>query len=128
APRDHEHIRETRSDCLLDHVLDRRLVNDGEHLLRHRLRRGQKPRAQTRRRDDCLRDPIRHGARLPARPRLAAMTGDEGHQKRAMRADLRARRRNLTASERERATAAYAELLTGLVQSTGATSIVAYLP
>lgn len=56
------------------------------------------------------------------------MTGDEGHQKRAMRADLRARRRNLTASERERATAAYAELLTGLVQSTGATSIVAYLP
>ena len=56
------------------------------------------------------------------------MTGDEGHQKKAMRADLRARRRNLTSSERENATAAYTELLTGLVQNTGATSIAAYLP
>lgn len=56
------------------------------------------------------------------------MTGDESHQKRALRAELRARRRNLTAPERDNATAAFARQLTSLVQSTDATSIAAYLP
>ena len=56
------------------------------------------------------------------------MTGDVGHQKRALRAELRERRRNLTSSERESATAAPV----GESHRTGATfrrpSLAAYLP
>jgi 5-formyltetrahydrofolate cyclo-ligase len=56
------------------------------------------------------------------------MTGDVGHQKRALRAELRGRRRNLTSSERESATKRLSQNLIELVQRTGARSLAAYLP
>lgn len=56
------------------------------------------------------------------------MTGDPSHLKRALRAELRERRRNLTASEREKATASFTERLIDLTNRLGATSISAYLP
>ena len=45
ASRHHEHIGESRLDGLFDDVLDGRLVDDGEHLFRHRLRRREEPRS-----------------------------------------------------------------------------------
>jgi 5-formyltetrahydrofolate cyclo-ligase len=56
------------------------------------------------------------------------MNGDEGHQKRALRAELRERRRNMTASERERATTALTAKLSELTGRLGARSVAAYLP
>jgi 5-formyltetrahydrofolate cyclo-ligase len=56
------------------------------------------------------------------------MTDDVGHQKRALRAELRGRRRNLTSSERASATARLSENLIELTQRTGARSLSAYLP
>jgi 5-formyltetrahydrofolate cyclo-ligase len=56
------------------------------------------------------------------------MTGEVSHQKRALRAELRGRRRNLTSSERESATKRLSENLIELVQRTGAKSLAAYLP
>lgn len=56
------------------------------------------------------------------------MTGDPSHLKRALRAELRERRRNLTASEREKATTSFTERLIDLTTRLGATSISAYLP
>ena len=56
------------------------------------------------------------------------MTGDVGHQKRALRAELRGRRRNLTSSERESATKRLSENLVELVRRSGARSLAAYLP
>ena len=43
-------------DRLLHHVLDGRLVDDGQHLLRLRLRRREEPRSQAGRGDDRLLD------------------------------------------------------------------------
>lgn len=56
------------------------------------------------------------------------MDGDPSNQKRALRAELRERRRNLTTSERQKATAAFTENLTDLVQRLGVRSVSAYLP
>ena len=56
------------------------------------------------------------------------MTGDVGHQKRALRAELRGRRRNLTSSERASATKRLSENLIELAQRSGARSLAAYLP
>ena len=56
------------------------------------------------------------------------MSGDEGHQKRALRAELRGRRRTQTSSERDSATALLTARLTGLVTQLDARSIAAYLP
>lgn len=56
------------------------------------------------------------------------MNGDPSHQKRALRAELRERRRNLTTSEREKATAAFTDRLVELTTRLGAKSISAYLP
>ena len=41
---------------LVDHILDHRTVDDRQHLLRHRLRRRQKPRTQSCYRKYCLAD------------------------------------------------------------------------
>ncbi len=49
-----EHIVEARVDGLLDHVLDGRLVDDGKHLLRHRLGRRKESGAEPRCRNNCL--------------------------------------------------------------------------
>lgn len=56
------------------------------------------------------------------------MTADVGHQKRALRAELRGRRRNLTSSERELATKRLSENLIELTERIGARSLAAYLP
>ncbi|HRN30094.1 MAG TPA: 5-formyltetrahydrofolate cyclo-ligase, partial [Terrimesophilobacter sp.] len=56
------------------------------------------------------------------------MNGDEPQRKKALRAELRARRRTLTASERDTATVAFTQHLTELVNALGATTIAAFLP
>jgi 5-formyltetrahydrofolate cyclo-ligase len=56
------------------------------------------------------------------------MTGDVRLQKRALRAELRQRRRNLTSSERESATKRLSANLIELTQRLGARSLAAYLP
>lgn len=56
------------------------------------------------------------------------MSGDESHQKRALRAELRGRRRTMTASERDGATAAFTQNLIDLVTDLDAHYIAAYLP
>jgi 5-formyltetrahydrofolate cyclo-ligase len=56
------------------------------------------------------------------------MTDDPSNQKRALRAELRERRRNLTALERENATTGFTEHLINLTTNLGAHSVSAYLP
>ena len=56
------------------------------------------------------------------------MTGDIGHQKRALRAELRGRRRNLTSSERESATKRLSDEPHRTDAAFGARSLAAYLP
>ncbi len=56
------------------------------------------------------------------------MSGDEAHQKRALRAELRGRRRTMTAPEREGATAGFTQNLVDLVTDLDAHYIAAYLP
>jgi len=58
---------------------------------------------------------------------MACMDSDIAHQKRALRAELRERRRNLTSLERERASAGFTENLKRLVADTSARSISCYL-
>ena len=55
------------------------------------------------------------------------MDSDIGHRKRALRAELRERRRNMTSSERESATAGFTENLQSLVLDLSARSISCYL-
>ena len=55
------------------------------------------------------------------------MAADPGHQKRALRAELRERRRNLTSHERSEATAGLTRNLVSLIESTGARSVSCYL-
>ena len=55
------------------------------------------------------------------------MTGDVSHQKRALRAELRERRRNMTAPEREHATETISAHLRDLVTAYDARTIAAYL-
>jgi 5-formyltetrahydrofolate cyclo-ligase len=56
------------------------------------------------------------------------MNGDPSNEKRALRAELRERRRNLTALERETATDAFTQHLSELTTTLGARSVSAYLP
>lgn len=56
------------------------------------------------------------------------MSGDEGHQKRAMRAELRGRRRTQTSSERDNATELFTTNLIQLVGDLDCHDIAAYLP
>jgi 5-formyltetrahydrofolate cyclo-ligase len=56
------------------------------------------------------------------------MSGDESHQKRALRAELRGRRRTMTATELESATTAFTQNLVDLVTDLDAHYIAAYLP
>ena len=49
---------------LLDRVLDERLVDDGQHLLGHRLGRGQEPRAEAADREDRLANAVCHALSL----------------------------------------------------------------
>lgn len=56
------------------------------------------------------------------------MTDDPSNQKRALRAEFRERRRNLTALEKDNATASFTEHLIELTTQLGARSIAAYLP
>ncbi len=46
APGDEDDLFDPGLQRLFDRILDQRLVDDGQHLLGHRLGRGQKPRAQ----------------------------------------------------------------------------------
>jgi 5-formyltetrahydrofolate cyclo-ligase len=55
------------------------------------------------------------------------MAADPGHQKKALRAELRERRRNLTSSERVSATEGLTRNLIALAQSSGARSVSVYL-
>jgi 5-formyltetrahydrofolate cyclo-ligase len=56
------------------------------------------------------------------------MSGDESHQKRALRAELRGRRRTMTSSERESATTRLTQHLVDLTSDLRAGSLAAYLP
>jgi 5-formyltetrahydrofolate cyclo-ligase len=56
------------------------------------------------------------------------MTGDVSHQKRALRAELRERRRIMTSTEREQATSLITARLRDLVTALHARSVAAYLP
>ncbi|WP_349902052.1 5-formyltetrahydrofolate cyclo-ligase [Parafrigoribacterium humi] len=56
------------------------------------------------------------------------MSGDEGHQKRALRAELRERRRTMTIPQRENATEKITEHLIQLTTQLNARSVAAYLP
>ncbi|MCU1413809.1 MAG: 5-formyltetrahydrofolate cyclo-ligase [Microbacteriaceae bacterium] len=56
------------------------------------------------------------------------MSGDVSHQKRALRAELRERRRIMTSTERERDTDLITVHLRDLVVRLGARSVAAYLP
>jgi 5-formyltetrahydrofolate cyclo-ligase len=56
------------------------------------------------------------------------MSGDESHQKRALRAELRGRRRTMTSSERESATTRLTQHLVDLTSDLQAGSLAAYLP
>lgn len=56
------------------------------------------------------------------------MSGDVGHQKRALRAELRERRRIMPSSERASATAKFTEHLATLTKRANARSVAAYLP
>src|SRR5262249_38735370 len=51
---DHEDVVDAGAHCLLDYVLDGRLVHHRQHLLRLRLRRRKEPRAEPRSRDHRL--------------------------------------------------------------------------
>ena len=64
-PGDDEDVVDARSDRLLDHVLDGRLVDDRQHLLRLRLGGREEPGAQAGGGDDGLAD-VGHGAVLLA--------------------------------------------------------------
>ena len=59
---------------------------------------------------------------------MGHMTADVGHQKRALRAELRRRRRNMTSSERSTATESVSNNLIELVRKLKANSVSAYLP
>ncbi|MBO9577161.1 MAG: 5-formyltetrahydrofolate cyclo-ligase [Microbacteriaceae bacterium] len=56
------------------------------------------------------------------------MASDPAAQKRALRAEIRERRRNMPSSQRERANAAIGEHLVRLAEGLGATYVAAYLP
>ena len=68
ATGDDEHVVETGAHGLLDDVLDRRLVDDGQHLLRRGLGRGEEAGAQSSGRDDGLRDAHAHTLLVGNRP------------------------------------------------------------
>ena len=51
-------------DGLFDDVLDRRLVDDGQHLLRHRLRGGEEAGAESGGRNDGLEALVGHARQL----------------------------------------------------------------
>jgi len=53
---DNQYVIDTRGDRLLDNVLDDWPVDEGEHLFRHRFRRGEEPGAEARGRDNSLFD------------------------------------------------------------------------
>lgn len=55
------------------------------------------------------------------------MSGDVSHQKRALRVELRERRRQVTSRDRDAATAAFTTRLIDLTTSLGARSVAAYL-
>jgi 5-formyltetrahydrofolate cyclo-ligase len=57
-----------------------------------------------------------------------SMNGDVSHQKRALRAELRERRRIMTATEREQATSHITAKLRDLVTALDARTVAAYLP
>ena len=56
------------------------------------------------------------------------MNGDESHQKRALRAELRGRRRTMTSSERDNATESITQNLVDLATDLHAHYLAAYLP
>ena len=57
-----------------------------------------------------------------------SMTGDASHQKRALRAELRERRRQSSARDRENVTESFRQHLLRLATDLGAASVAAYLP
>jgi hypothetical protein len=54
-----DEVLDARLARLVDDILDHRTVDDGQHLLRHRLRRRQKPGTQPCHRKYCLADSFR---------------------------------------------------------------------
>src|SRR5690606_26480727 len=60
AARDEDELFDPRRRGLLDRVLDERLVDEVQHLLRHGLRRRQKPGTEAADRKDGLADFLLH--------------------------------------------------------------------
>ncbi|MBL5973831.1 MAG: hypothetical protein D3X82_08725 [Candidatus Leucobacter sulfamidivorax] len=123
---------------LLDDVLDRRLVDDRQHLLRHGLRRGQEPRAEARGRDHGLRDGALHGFGNHATSllgRAAKITGvdepsaiDPNGGKPGIRRVVRVRRATRGLTARIAAGEALTERIAQLVADRGARRVSCYLP
>ena len=66
AAGDEDDLLDPGRQRLFDRILDQRLVDDGQHLLGHRLGGGQKPCAQPRDGEDGLADGTdRHRTRAP---------------------------------------------------------------
>ena len=81
APDDDEDVGDAGLRGLFDDVLDRRLVDDGKHLLGHRLRGGQESSAEACSGDDGLEGLVGHASTLlsatghPAPERALALSG-----------------------------------------------------
>ena len=67
ASDDDEHVVDPRCDGFFDDVLDGRLVDDGQHLLRHGLGGGKESRAQARGGDDCFDTSVHASTLRPSR-------------------------------------------------------------
>ncbi len=61
APDDDQHILDAGSRGLFHDVLDRRLVDDRQHLFGHGFGGRKEASAEARRGDHCLEGEIRHG-------------------------------------------------------------------
>ncbi len=65
ARGDHHDLVDAGLDGLFDRVLDDGLVDEGQHLLRHRLGRRKEPGAESRGREDGSPDAERHAVTFP---------------------------------------------------------------
>ena len=71
AAGDEDEMLDPRLACLVDHILQRRPVDDGQHLLRHRLGGGEESRAEAGHGKDSLAERIYHANDLSIPSTLA---------------------------------------------------------
>jgi len=117
---------EAGRDRLLDDVLDRRHVDDREHLLRHRFGGREESGSQAGSGNDGFRDGTRHATQR-IRPRKLGAVVDVESEKRALRAELRERRRIRTSTQIASDSARLTDRLAALTTDLGVHSLAAYL-